>query len=147
MGTFLHGSPAASACCCSKDSRTPCMATRPNDEFTVVKRPTISSSLLRRARCRAYALSLPELQETSALGRVVTALHSRSVRLERPPTVSVLLGEVLERLRVHAGGHDLQRLDDPRAGTVEVGVPVGSVDARPPASRQRFAQNGELIER
>ena len=59
----------------------------------------------------------------------------------------MFLGEVLERSRVHARGHDLQRLDDPRARPVEVGVPVGDVHTRPPASRQRIAQDGELSER
>src|SRR5215475_831208 len=68
MCTTIAGKPTAASCICSNSSRTPCMLTRPNVSVTVVKAPTISKSPVRRASCKAQALSLPLDQAIKALG-------------------------------------------------------------------------------
>src|SRR5438128_10404897 len=75
------------------------MAMRPNCELTVVRSPATSTSPLWRTECSAKALSLPELQETSALGFA-------GMRSSYPDVCA--RGQALA-LRLMAGGRDLLR--------------------------------------
>src|SRR5438270_5202272 len=64
------------------------MATRLNARFTVVSRPTNSSSFCWRKTCNIHALSLPLLQERSARGFTVLLL---SADAEAQPGAEVCL--------------------------------------------------------
>src|SRR6185369_9889588 len=64
-GMTQSGRSAACACASSTERRVPCIATRSNSAFNVVRRPTISTSACWRRTWRLHALSLPLLQESN----------------------------------------------------------------------------------
>ena len=64
IATTRSGRPAARACASSTSRRTPCIATRSTDSFTVVSNARDGTGPLRFSRCSAQALSLPELQDS-----------------------------------------------------------------------------------
>src|SRR6202453_1566334 len=63
-----RGKPSAAAWASSSTRRTPCIATRPKDAFTLVSSPTTSISPAVRASCSARVLSLPLDQLIHARG-------------------------------------------------------------------------------
>src|SRR5207302_11396328 len=75
------------------------------------------------------------------------SLVDAATSAQRRETRGVLLGEIGKRFGMHAGGQDLERLDDPRPRSIEVSVPVGEPGARVLRSRQPLPQNVDLLER
>src|SRR6516162_238329 len=67
-GMAHNGSREAWAWACTNSCRTPCMATRWKASLKVITRPTTSTWPACRKRCKAQALSFPELHARRAFG-------------------------------------------------------------------------------
>src|SRR5262249_17929428 len=125
-------------------SRTPCMLTRPNVSVTVVKAPTISKSPVRRASCKAQALSLPLDQAIKALGVSSSIVPVLPTALPRTWYRSVF-SRLLERAQLP---HRIFRCALPRSPATIPGPPfrlTQSFARQPKTAPNRLRQNSSRI--
>ena len=97
------GKPTASACATSKSLRTACIATRSNAWFTVVSKPTTSTSGSCRRTCSVHAESLPEDQARRALAAKGDPYPRTSRTAASPRAHRLTLSTVVSAIARNAG--------------------------------------------